>query len=144
MKASDVMTPNPRTVTPESRVSDAVSIMRSESCGVVPVVRSEGEMTIVGILTDRDVALKACTDGAAGPETSVSVVMTGNVRCVHVDDDLSQVESVMKNAGVHRVPVVEENNRLAGIISLRDIATTRGVKDVGDVADAILEQRPNN
>jgi len=144
MKASEIMTRNPGTVLPSQSVADAVKIMRSEECGIVPVLASDNSETIIGVLTDRDIALNACGDGGKGPSTEVSAVMTKNLFCVHPDDDLGNVREVMRNAGVRRVPVVEKNDHLIGIISLKDLADNIGNSDLGKTEESILAQPPNS
>lgn len=144
MKAEEIMTRDPRTVTPSQTVSEAVKVMSAENCGIVPVVESDRDMHIVGVVTDRDVALRACAPEGPGPDGAVSSVMTSNVFCVSPQDDLSRVCQVMESAGVRRVPVVSEDNRLLGIISLKDVAENAGDREVGGLDSKILEQQPNN
>lgn len=144
MKAEQIMTRDPRTVTPNQTVADAVKVMSNESCGVVPVVQSDREMQVIGVLTDRDIALRACGENAQGPAASVSSVMTSNVFCVSPSDDLARVREVMESAGVRRVPVVDDKKHLLGIISLKDVAENLGDREVGGLDSRILEQKPNN
>lgn len=137
------MTHAPQTVTPTEPVADAVQIMASENCGAVPVVDPEDAGSLVGIITDRDIALRACRDGGRGPETPVVEVMSTDVQVVSTDDSITHVREVMADAGVRRVPVVE-NGRLVGIIALKDLADEVPADQVGETTDRILEQDPNN
>ena len=141
--ARDIMTRAPQTVTAAQPVSDAIEIMKMENCGVVPVVSPEDNSALVGIVTDRDIALKACCDGATGPETPVVEAMSTNLYVVAPEDNLPRIREVMESAGVRRVPVVE-NERLVGIISLKDIADNASSNVVGQTDDRILTQDPNN
>lgn len=138
------MTRDPRTVTPNQTVAEAVKVMTNEDCGVVPVVRSDRELQVVGVVTDRDIALRACNENGPGPSATVSSVMTSNVFCVNPGDDLARVREVMESAGVRRVPVVDDNQQLLGIISMKDVAENTGDKEVGGTDSRILEQKPNN
>jgi CBS domain-containing protein len=136
MKVRDVMTPNPRTVTPEESIQTTARIMRDEDTGVVPVV--EGE-TLAGMVTDRDIVVRAVADGK-GPSTKVREVMTAG-RVVRADPDMTTRDAaeLMARHQVRRLPVVE-NERLVGIISLGDIAVKEG-KDsrTGDTLEDISE-----
>ncbi len=144
MKASQIMTRNPVTVTSAQTVAEAVKIMSAENCGIVPVIAGEDRQTVVGLVTDRDIALRACAEGCEGPETPVSVVMTQNLFCVAPGDDVSRVRQVMEDAGVRRVPVVEEDNTLVGIISFKDLADNLSQSTLGHTDETILAQPPNN
>jgi CBS domain-containing protein len=142
-KARDIMTRTPQTVTPTEPVADAVDIMKAENCGVVPVVDPEDTGSLVGIITDRDVALRACCQGGHGPETPIVEVMSTDLAVVGPEDSVTHIREVMEGAGVRRVPVVEEG-RLVGIISLKDLAEQVSSEAVGEMTDRILEQDPNN
>jgi len=143
LKASEIMTKSPMTVTAAQSVADAVQIMKDENCGVVPVVSPEDSQSLVGIVTDRDIALKACESGGAGPDMPVVEAMSGNLYIVAPDDPLPRVREIMEEAGIRRVPVVE-NERLVGIISLKDVADNADSSIVGTTDDRILSQEPNN
>jgi CBS domain-containing protein len=144
MRAEEIMTRDPRTVTPKQTVADAVKVMASENCGIVPVVESDRDMHVVGVVTDRDIALRACASSKNGPDEAVSAVMTSNVFCVSPSDSVSRVREVMESAGVRRVPVVSEDKQLLGIISLKDVAENSGEREVGGLDSKILDQKPNN
>ncbi len=143
LKASQIMTRMPQTVTATQSVADAIQIMKAENCGVVPVVSPEDSSSLIGLVTDRDIALKACEEGGSGPETLVVEAMTTNLSVVAPDDPLPHVQQIMEEAGVRRVPVVE-NDRLVGIISMKDLADHANAQTVGTTDDKILSQTPNN
>lgn len=142
-RAEEIMTREPSCVSPTQQVADAVEIMKKEDCGVVPVVDSKAGGSLVGIITDRDIALRACCDGAGGPSTTISQVMTTNLFCVAPQDSIERVRQVMSEGGVRRVPVVEEN-RLVGIISMKDLSDESSARVVGETDESILGQAPNN
>ena len=143
MTAADIMTKVPQTVTAAQPVADAIEIMKAENCGVVPVVSPEDSSSLVGIVTDRDIAIKACADGCSGPSTPIVEAMSTNLYVVAPDDTLPRVRQIMEDAGVRRVPVVDED-RLVGIISMKDLADHTSSKTVGETDDKILGQEPNN
>lgn len=144
MNAEQIMTRDPQSVTATQTVADAVKVMTTENCGVVPVVESDRENTVIGVVTDRDIALRACAEDASGPAATISSVMSSSVFSVAPSDDLARVREVMQNAGVRRVPVVDDKGKLLGIISMKDVAENLGAREVGDLDSNILDQKPNN
>lgn len=143
-RAEEVMTRQPKGLGRNHTVADAVEIMNSEKCGFVPITDSDSNATLVGLLTDRDIALKSCCEGGQGPDTPVEKVMTTNLFCCSPDDDISSVCKTMERAGVRRIPVVDTEQKLVGVISMHDLAQTLSGSELGRTDDAILEQEPNN
>ena len=138
----DVMTANPQTVSEKDTVLQAARIMRDEDTGIVPVV--EGR-TIIGLVTDRDIVVRAVADGKDLSSCHVNEVMSKSVRTVHEDDSVRDVLNVMSGAQVRRVPVVNRNNELVGIVSMKDLATeTNATGKVGQTVENISEGRGNN
>ena len=129
MKAKDIMTPSPATASPNDSIECVAQLMREYDCGVVPVV--EGRQ-IVGIVTDRDLAVRALAAGKDA-DTAVRDVMTASPCCCSADDDVSDVEKVMKDNQVRRVPIVDDRECCIGIIAQADLA--RAAKDGRRVSD---------
>ncbi len=121
MKAQDIMSTNPSTVTPDSRLQDAARLMKQENVGVVPVVESNDSRRLVGILTDRDIAIRVVADGLDAGTTSVGQVMSENVKTCSANDDVDTVMDVMGKEQVRRVPSVDERGTLDGIVAQADI-----------------------
>ena len=118
MKISEVMTRNVKTVTPDTTAQEAAGFMLSEDAGSMPV--SEGDR-LIGMVTDRDIAVRGVAKGR-GPETPVRELMTDQVICVREDDDVDDVASKMSETQVRRLPVVDEDDRLCGLVSLGDLS----------------------
>lgn len=135
MHIRDVMTPNPRTVTPNDTIQSAARVMRDEDTGAVPVVENG---RAIGMLTDRDIAIRAVADGSQ-PNRPVRDIVTGAIVTATPDMSTRQAAQLMSEHQIRRLPVVE-NERLVGIISLGDIAVKEG-KDSrsGDTLQAISE-----
>jgi CBS domain-containing protein len=135
MHIRDVMTLNPRTVAPDDSIQSAARIMRDEDTGAVPVVQ-DGRP--VGMLTDRDIVVRAVADGGQlnGP---VRDIVTTGVVCATPDMSTSEASELMSEHQIRRLPVVE-NERLVGIVSLGDLAVKEG-KDrrTGDTLQEISE-----
>jgi CBS domain-containing protein len=139
MKASEIMTSNVECVTREDSVQQAARIMRDSDVGAVPVVDDRSSMRLIGVITDRDIAVRHVA-GDNAEACSVGDHMTsGRIHTVGPNDDVDQVMKTMKAEQVRRVPVVD-GERLVGIIAQADIATgSVGDKDTGEVVEKISE-----
>jgi CBS domain-containing protein len=139
LAARDVMTRNPRTVTRQSAHREAAAIMRDENCGVVPVVDASGRLE--GILTDRDIVVRGVAHDRAS-ELHIEDVMTDDVSAVTEDEPLTSVLDLMGRKQVRRVPVVDRDDRLLGIISMADIANRADYdEDLQDAFERISSRR---
>ena len=135
MNIRDVMTPNPRTVSPEDSIQNAARIMRDMDTGIVPVVENGRP---VGLVTDRDIVVRAVAeDGQLN--RPVGEIVSGGVISATPDMSTREAAELMSEHQVRRLPVVE-NNRLVGIVSIGDLAVKEG-KDsrVGDTLQGISE-----
>jgi len=121
MNVRDVMTSNPRTVSPSDSIRAAARIMKDEDTGVVPVVENG---RAVGIVTDRDIVIRCIAEGGGG-DRPVREVASADVVCVKPDDSTRDAEKIMSERQIRRLPVVE-NDRLVGIVSLGDLAVKDG------------------
>jgi CBS domain-containing protein len=117
MKVSEVMTREVATVRPDQTVQEAASFMLRDDAGSMPV--TEGDR-LIGMITDRDIAVRGVAKGY-GPDTPVRELMTSGVVCARVEDDVEEVATKMSRAQVRRLPVIDENERLCGIVSLGDL-----------------------
>jgi CBS domain-containing protein len=121
MKISDVMTPNPKTVTPQDDLQTAATLMRDEDAGSVPVVE---DGRIVGIVTDRDIVIRAVADGDF--DCSVGDICSDDVVCARTDMSTADAAELMSEHQIRRLPVVDDDDRLMGIVSLGDLAVKEG------------------
>ena len=125
MKAQDIMSTNPRCVTPEQDVREAARIMKDENIGVVPVVEASGSKKLVGMLTDRDIAIRVVAEGRSSAQ--VREVMSGNPRTAKASDSVDDIMDLMGREQVRRIPVVDDRGELVGIVAQADIV--RDAKD---------------
>ena len=140
--ARDVMTPNPATVSERDSIRDAARIMASEDTGVVPVVDGR---KIVGLVTDRDIVVRFVAEGKDTANGKVNECMTKSVRSVKEDTPVTEVLSMMSNAQIRRVPVVNNRDEQVGIVSIGDISTeTRQDGKVGRTIEEISHGPANN
>jgi len=122
-KCSDVMTDNPVYALPDDTVAKVAQLMKKEDIGPVPVVDDERNKRLVGIVTDRDLALKVVAEGHDPQTTKVEEVMTRKLITCRPDDDVESAMKAMAQYQLRRIPVVDNDDRLVGIISQADVAT---------------------
>jgi CBS domain-containing protein len=121
MQIRDVMTPNPRTLAPNASIQAAARIMQAEDTGVVPIV-SNGR--ILGVVTDRDIAVRVVAEGK--PITApVESIASRDVVCATPDMSTREASALMSEHQIRRLPVVE-NDHLVGVVSIGDIAVKEG------------------
>ena len=122
-KCNEVMTKNPVCCLPDDLVTKAAKLMKSEHIGSVPVIENEQTKKLVGIVTDRDLALKVVAEGLDAKSTKVETVMTRKVVTCHAEDDLQKAVDAMSDNQLRRIPIVDADNQILGIIAQADVAT---------------------
>jgi len=133
VKINEVMSPDVRIAGPDQTVEQAASLMAELDAGVLPVGDND---RLVGMITDRDIAVR-CVAKGKGPETKVREIMSEEVKYCFADQDIEEVASNMADIQVRRLPVVDRDKRLVGIISLGDIATASGGLEAGEALAGI-------
>jgi CBS domain-containing protein len=127
MKIQDIMTRDPATVTPGTTVRDAAKLMQREDTGILPVVDSEGTKKLVGVVTDRDIAIRVVAEGRDANTRVSDVMTTSRLATLRPDADVDEVMDTMANEQVRRVPIVDERGTLVGIVAQADVV--RKVRD---------------
>ena len=129
MKISEIMTKDPRSVSPDTPVSEAARLMKEEDVGLVPVVErvggAETRGRLVGVVTDRDIAIRAVAEGRA-VDVPVSDVMSGGVKTCSPEDSVEDAMSLMGREQVRRIPIVDERGSLVGVVAQADIVRMSG------------------
>ena len=141
MKACDIMTPHPEVVTPEDRISRAAQIMRDCDVGSIPVVKDSVSMSLMGMITDRDIAVRHVAE-AHGEDCSVASHMSrGDIETVGENDDVEAVMDAMRRREVRRIPVTDKSGKLVGVIAQADIAVSDEIpqEEVADVVKSVSE-----
>lgn len=133
-KVHEVMSDRPRCVTPETPVSEAAQLMETDDIGSLPIL--DGEQ-LAGIVTDRDIVIRAVAKGKDPRGMPVREVASRELVTVHANDDLSDALKLMASQQVRRLPVVDEDNRLVGILAQADIAFEAKDKVVGEMVEEI-------
>jgi len=120
MNVAHCMTRDPKTCRASDTLERAAQIMWENDCGGVPVV--DDDQRVIGIITDRDLAMAAHLQGVALRDTRVSSAMARDIKCCSPRDTPAMVQAMMQQYRIRRVPVVDEQKRLLGIVSLGDLA----------------------
>ena len=140
-KCSDVMTKDVVTCTSDASIVEVAQLMKTEDIGPVLIVDNETSHTLVGIVTDRDIVIKVIADGQDTNTTRVGDVMSKKLVTCHADDDVGIAMKAMAQFQLRRIPVVEDNMRLVGIISQADVATRVDAPEkTAEVVKEISEQ----
>jgi CBS domain-containing protein len=121
-KCNEVMTKNPICCLPNDMVSAAAELMKNENIGSIPVIENEQTKKLVGIVTDRDLTLKIVAAGLDAKSTKVEAVMTHKVVTCLADDDLQKALDAMAEHQLRRIPIVDNNYKVVGIIAQADVA----------------------
>ena len=137
---ADVMTRNPVFGVPTDRVDKVAQLMKREDVGPIPIVDNPESKKLVGIVTDRDLAMKIVAEGRDAKRTQVQEVMTTILFTCREGDDIQQALDAMSQHQVRRIPVINNNHEVVGIIAQADIATRiDDPKTTGKVVEEISE-----
>ena len=123
MKVKELMTQEPKTCTPDTSVAEAAHLMWEADCGILPVV-DDGEL--VGVVTDRDMYIALATQDARAAQLRIGAVATKKVVTCVPEDDIETALATMRDARVHRLPVVGFGNTVVGLLSMNDIVLAAG------------------
>ena len=121
MRVKHVMTKNPSSCVTSDQVPRAAGIMRDEDTGIVPVIDNEQSLALVGVVTDRDLCMNVIAEGRDPRTIAVDACMTRTVVSCSPNDSVTKVIELMKENQIRRVPVVDEQGRLQGIVAMADL-----------------------
>ena len=134
MLINDVMTQYPAYCRPDDSIESVAKLMRDRDCGVIPVCR---ERKVVGVVTDRDITCRGIAAGRIASEVPVREIMSSPVYCVHDRDDVQTAVDLMEGQQVRRLPVLDEDGDLVGIIAPSDLAPLFASTNVADFLLAV-------
>ena len=139
MKVKDCMCGDICICTPDNSVCDCSKLMNEKHIGCVPVCDLENN--IVGLVTDRDIVLRCIACDKDPKNTKLSEIMTCNICCCKPEQDILDVEDEMCKTQVRRIPVVDDNNKIVGILSLGDLAKNKNISEesVGKTIEGICD-----
>ena len=130
----DIMTTNPRTIEPSTPIAEAARIMRDENVGSLPI--TEGNQ-LVGTVTDRDITIRAVADGRDPQGTTVQEIASRDIVTVDPQQNLDEALRLMAQHQVRRLPVVEEDGKLVGIVAQADVAQVGDDARTGETVQQI-------
>lgn len=122
-KCNEVMTKNPICCLPDDMATKAAELMKKGNIGSIPVIENEQTKKLAGIVTDRDLVLNILAEGRDAKSTKVDSVMTRTVITCRAEDDLQKALDAMSTHQLRRIPVVDNDHRILGIIAQADVAT---------------------
>jgi CBS domain-containing protein len=135
MKVEELMTRDPATLRPESTCSEAAALMKREDCGSLPVVK---DGRLVGIVTDRDIVVRAVAGGKDPTHLAVSEIMTSGPTTIAPDMKAEDASELMSEKQVRRLPVVE-NGRLVGILAIGQVARHESASAAGETLKEVSQ-----
>jgi CBS domain-containing protein len=137
MKVAEVYTPNPQCISPDSSLMEAAQKMRALDIGMLPVCDND---RLAGAITDRDIAIRAVAEGLDPRGTQVRQVLTPEIHYCFETQSVNEVAQMMEEKQIRRLPVLNEEKRLVGIVSLGDLAVRTGKERlVGEVLECVSE-----
>ena len=119
MKVKEIMTPNPKAIWLTESLTDAAQLMWENDCGVLPIIKDGRK--VIGMITDRDICMAVATRDANPSSVSVEEVMTGEVYSVNPEDELDRALRAMQEHKIRRLPVINAEGELEGILSMNDV-----------------------
>lgn len=122
MNVKEIMTKNPATCLPTTKLSEVARLMVDNACGEIPVVHSKENPELVGVVTDRDICCRAIAEGKNPSTTTCSDIMSSPVFTITADTDVARTCKTFGEREVRRLPVVDKKNHIIGILSLADLA----------------------
>ena len=140
MKISDIMSRDVQVARPEDTLQNAAETMARIDAGSLPVCDGR---RLLGIVTDRDIVVRGLAKGL-GADSTITQVMTEGVEYCFEDDDLVEVSDKMAASQIRRIPVVDREKNLVGIVSLGDVAREARPAEAGDVLEEVSQPGGNN
>jgi CBS domain-containing protein len=137
MKVNELMSLRVELASPDESIQQAAKLMHRIDAGILPVGDKD---RLVGVITDRDITVRAVAEGKDPKTTLVRDVMSPEVRYCYEDDDIESVAENMAELQVRRLPVVNHEKRLCGLISLADIARERRPREASEALEGISRQ----
>jgi CBS domain-containing protein len=136
-RVREVMTEGAETIAPDASIKEAA--VKMEVLNIGPLVVSEGDK-VIGIVTDRDITVRAVASGRDPNTTPVREVMTAELTCAHADQPIEEAVELMKEREIRRLPVLDKDNHLVGIVALADLAVYGGSTEMkADVLEHVSQ-----
>jgi CBS domain-containing protein len=121
MKIHEIMTKDPSFITPDATVRDAARLMQREDIGIVPVVDEKDHRRLIGVITDRDIAVRCVAEGKDGTCRVRDVMSSDDLATCRQHEEVDSVMDAMRSEKVRRIPIIDERGGLVGIVSQADV-----------------------
>ena len=137
MRVRDIMTPSPACAGPSDSLESIARLMVVHDCGSIPVCDGDGAKRIIGLVTDRDIVVRAVAAGRNPLDLKASDVMSHPIASVQADSDLESAIKTMEENQVRRAPVVDHQGTLVGMVAQADVARTAPPTQAGHLVEAV-------
>ncbi len=138
-KVKDIMTSDPACCTPQTPLRDVAKMMKDNDCGEIPVISSSSDRRPIGVVTDRDIVVRAIAAGINPMDQTAEHCMSQPVVTVKPEGKLDEVCDLMEEHQIRRVPVVDDRGQLIGIVSQADVALAAGRRATGEVVQEVSQ-----
>lgn len=122
-KCSEVMTKEPVCCLPDDLAAEAAQLMKNKHVGSIPIIEDQQSRKLIGIVTDRDLVIRIVSEGLDAKSAKVETIMTRNVVTCSAEDDLQKAVDLMSKRQLRRIPVVDDDNKILGVIAQADVVT---------------------
>ena len=140
MKIKEVMTKQPTCCTPETPLEMVARMMAECDCGAIPVVNDQESLMPLGVITDRDIVIRALADGQNPLELTAAACMTAPAVTIDVDSDLEECLTHLEDKQIRRAIVIDDDGRVCGIIAPADVAHHTPKRVVGELIERVSER----
>ncbi|QDG52560.1 CBS domain-containing protein [Persicimonas caeni] len=137
MSIKDLMTSKPQCASKNTSLQDIAKMMDDCDCGMIPIVEQNGKSNVLGTVTDRDITIRAVSQGKNPLDLNASDVMSGNPICINQDADDNEAEQLMGQHQIRRLIVVDDNNNVVGVLAQADLARNEPQRETGKVVQQI-------
>ena len=137
MRVRDIMTPSPACGSPSDTLEAVARLMVVNDCGSIPICEGEGAKRVVGLVTDRDIVIRAVAAGRNPVEMKASEVMSHPVASIDPEADLSAAVQAMEENQIRRIPVVDHQGALVGLLSQADVARNASPTQSGELVQSV-------
>lgn len=144
MNVMQIMTPAPACCVPDDRLSDVAALMVEYDCGGIPVVESVKSLKPIGVITDRDIACRAVTEGNSALEKTVADYMSSPCVAVTPQASVEDCCQILEKHRIRRVPVVDDDGILCGMVSQADIAIHAPMNEAAHTLRAVSQRTPTS
>ena len=144
MTVLDVMAKSPAVCMPTSTIEEVAQMMKAHDCGAIPVVESMDSPKPVGIITDRDIVVRLIAEGKSAGEATAKDAMSEGLATASADMSLEAVGELMERNQVRRIPVVDEDGKVIGVVSQADFVLNASDSQTADLLEAVSDEESTN